>query len=238
LSERKLHAAVALIFGRIFMGLQRTVVRLALEELAAGRVLLSPAGTFRGRRKPSFGTEHKICPMVTVAQIKEKLPNWPDAVVSEWLLYFANDIGWPPAEPFGSDRWGGILGGRPLSWWNEVTWKEESVDCSFGKLSKAAQGRVGDIINQIRTKKADAVTTRRYQHPFKYIMENGVFPNPMVAMRAQDGLSFIDGNYRMAAFTDLQGAPAELFEKRGLKKPSVMQNVWIGSHPKGELPRA
>ena len=33
--------------------------------------------------------------MVTVEQIKEKLPKWPDKVIEEWLLYFANDIGWP-----------------------------------------------------------------------------------------------------------------------------------------------
>jgi hypothetical protein len=42
--------------------------------------------------------------MITVEKIKEKLPDWPDAVVKEWLLYFANDIGWPPAEPFGSEH--------------------------------------------------------------------------------------------------------------------------------------
>jgi hypothetical protein len=102
--------------------------------------------------------------MVTVADIKEKLPNWPDEVVGEWLLYFANEIGWPPAEPLGTNRWGGILGNRPLSWWADVTWKEENVD-SFDKLSKATQVRVADVINQIRARTADAETTRRYQTP-------------------------------------------------------------------------
>jgi hypothetical protein len=42
------------------------------------------------RREPQPTSENG---MVTVADIKEKLPNWPDAVVNEWLLYFANDIG-------------------------------------------------------------------------------------------------------------------------------------------------
>jgi hypothetical protein len=80
--------------------------------------------------------------MVTVAEIKEQLPNWPDEVVGEWLLYFANDIGWPPPEPFGQSRWGRILGNRPLSWWAEVTWERENVDCSFDKLSDRTKGLV------------------------------------------------------------------------------------------------
>jgi hypothetical protein len=78
--------------------------------------------------------------MFTVADIQEKLPNWPDPVVNEWLPYFANDIGWPPAEPLGKDRWGGILGSRPLIWWADVTWKEENTDCGFAKLSRSTQG--------------------------------------------------------------------------------------------------
>ena len=61
--------------------------------------------------------------MVTVADIKKSLPGWPDEIVDEWLLYFANekDVGWPPPEPYGDHRWGLLFGKRPLSWWNVVT---------------------------------------------------------------------------------------------------------------------
>lgn len=51
--------------------------------------------------------------MITVAQIKETLPNWPDAVVDEWLHYFANDIGWPPVEPLGRNLGAPRLFGFP-----------------------------------------------------------------------------------------------------------------------------
>jgi len=85
--------------------------------------------------------------MVTVEQIKEKLPKWPDKVIEEWLLYFANDIGWPPTEPLGADRWGGILGNRPPSWWADVDWKQEKVDCSRTQLSAATQQRI--IVDRI-----------------------------------------------------------------------------------------
>lgn len=176
--------------------------------------------------------------MITVADIKEKLPNWPDAVMQEWLLYFANDIGWPPAEPLGTDRWGGILGNRPLSWWADVAWEEQNSDCSFAELSRATKVRVADVVNSINTGAADAETQRRYQRPFNYIASRGVFPNPMVAMRVSDGLRFIDGHHRLAAFMNLQNAPQDFFDQNGLHRPSVQQAVWIGMHANGELPLA
>jgi hypothetical protein len=45
--------------------------------------------------------------MVTVADIKKDLPDWPDDVVDQWLVYFANepDGGWPPPNPLGDHRW-------------------------------------------------------------------------------------------------------------------------------------
>ena len=56
--------------------------------------------------------------MVTLEDIKKTLPQWPDEVIGEWLIYFANDgLGWPPPEPYGDHRWGVLLGHRPVSWW-------------------------------------------------------------------------------------------------------------------------
>jgi hypothetical protein len=176
--------------------------------------------------------------LVTIAEIKEKLLTWPDEVVGEWLLYFADDVGWPPPEPFGDHRCGRLLGNRPLSRWSEVTWKREDVDCAFEKMSGSTKRRVSQIITEIAKRTADEVTSRRYKHPFKYIMENGTFPNPMVAMRAGDGLSLIDGHHRMAAFTDLQKLPDGALEKRDWKKPLPTQSIWIGTHACGELPAA
>jgi hypothetical protein len=51
--------------------------------------------------------------MVDVADIKKDLPAWPDDVIDQWLLYFANepDCGWPPPDSLGDHRWARILGG-------------------------------------------------------------------------------------------------------------------------------
>ncbi|OSI31766.1 MULTISPECIES: hypothetical protein [Bradyrhizobium] len=175
--------------------------------------------------------------MVTVEQIKEKLPKWPDMVIEEWLLYFANDIGWPPAEPFGTDRWGGILGNRPLSWWAEVEWKQEKVDCDRTLLTDVTQQRIAAVSDPIYANTASDVEKGQYRRPFQHILEKGAFANPALAMRDGNTLHFVDGHHRLAALTDLrEKAPGVLFEKPGRQRPSAEQMVWIGTHAKGELP--
>src|SRR5262245_49606649 len=97
-------------------------------------------------------------PVVSVADIKKDLPNWPDEVIGEWLHYFANepDLGWPPPEPLGEHRWSGILGGRPLSWWKRVSWKKEIVKCAPAKLSDKSRAIVSTTIGEINDRTADA----------------------------------------------------------------------------------
>jgi hypothetical protein len=68
------------------------------------------------------------------------------------------------------------------------------------------------------------------------MMKNGVFEKPLIAMRLPDGLSVLDGNHRISAFCGLQEMPAELLEQRGLKKPAPEQDLWIGTHSRGEVP--
>ena len=175
--------------------------------------------------------------MVTVAQIKEKLPNWPDAVIEEWLLYFADDIGWPPSEPLGTDRWGDILGHRPLTWWARVTWVQEQVDCSRANLSAVTQQRIAATSDPVYAGTATEQEQGQYRRPFQYLLEHGTFANAALAMRDGEQLHFIDGHHRLAALTDLrEKAPEALFAQPGRQRPGAVQAVWIGAHPDGELP--
>ena len=100
--------------------------------------------------------------MVDVACIKKDLSAWPDDVIDQWLLFFANeaDCGWPPPEPLGKHRWAGILGGRPLSWWKHVSWEKETVRCDVAGLSSKSRGIVTGMIAGINAGKADEVTKR------------------------------------------------------------------------------
>jgi hypothetical protein len=140
--------------------------------------------------------------MVDVADIKKDLPNWPDDVIDQWLFYFANepDCGWPPPEPLGDHRWKGILGGRPLSWWRDVTWNKETVKCDVASLSKKSQAIVSGVISEVNAGKADAVTKRRFDHSFHFILNNAAFPKPILAMKVSSGLEVVDGSHRMSAY--------------------------------------
>jgi hypothetical protein len=176
--------------------------------------------------------------MLAVVDIKKDLPNWPDDVIDQWLLYFANepDCGWPPPDPLGNHRWSGILGGRPLSWWKEVTWKIETVDCSFAKLSDKSRAIATELSASFIAKTADAITSKRVKEPYIYIFENGCFPKPVLMMKVATGLSVLDGNHRMAAFHTLQKTPDASFKKQNKEKTPIQQNAWIGTHKAAEVP--
>jgi hypothetical protein len=176
--------------------------------------------------------------MVPVADIKRDLPGWPDEIIDDWLLYFANepDCGWPPPEPLGDHRWAGILGDRPLSWWKEVTWQKETVPCDMASLASKTKGIAAKMIKDIASGAADAVTKRRYQQALQPILNNGAFFRPLVAMKPATGLLVLDGNHRIGAFCGAQILPDSWFEKQKKDRPPIEQEAWIGTHPQGEFP--
>jgi hypothetical protein len=176
--------------------------------------------------------------MVGILDIQKDLPGWPDDVIEQWLLYFANesDCGWPPPEPLGDHRWNALLGGRPLSWWRDVTWRSEKLKCDLASLTPRARTGVNEILAEMISGAADATTKRRVQHPYRHIMDEGKFPRQLVTMRTPAGLSLIDGSYRMAAFEMLQRTPDAKFKALGKVKATLEQDVWVGTHSKGEVP--
>jgi hypothetical protein len=145
--------------------------------------------------------------MVSVEDIKKDLPAWPDDVIEQWLKYFANepDCGWPPPDPLGEHRWKRLLGGKPLSWWKQVTWEKKKVLCRLDDLAAKAKADVSDIIDAWNDGTADATTKKRVAQPWVHIKNNGVFPRALVTMQRTDGMSLIDGSHRMAAFVMFQG---------------------------------
>jgi hypothetical protein len=176
--------------------------------------------------------------MVDITDIKKDLPDWPDDVIEQWLLYFANepDCGWPPPEPLGKHRWARILGGRPLSWWKEVIWEKETVKCDVARLSNKSRGIARGMIAEIDAGKADASTKKRFNDSFHFILNNSAFPKPILAMKVPSGLEVVDGNHRMAAFCALQRMPDAKFAQLKLKKAALAQEVWIGTHSAAEAP--
>jgi len=177
-------------------------------------------------------------PKVSQVDIKNDLPHWPDEVIELWLFYLANraDTGWPPPDPLGSHPWAYILGFRPLSWWREVTWKREKVDCGLANLCRATRAIAVDMLEKKAAKTLDEVTTARFKKASDYILKNREFEMPPVAVRLPDGLSILDGNHCITAFCGLQQAPDGFLEQYGFQKPMPEQELWIGTHSRGEVP--
>jgi hypothetical protein len=178
--------------------------------------------------------------LVTVADVQKDLPAWPAGVIEPWLIEFANDpgMGWPPPDPYGDHRWGKLLGQRPISWWRDVTWTAEKVDCGFDSLTPKAQSDVLDIRKEINSGKPSASTQRRWDNIFRYLLNDGNFPVPPLVMRRPEGLSPIDGSHRMAVLSALRLLPESAFAAKKISKPANEQQVWMGRHKDGELPNA
>jgi hypothetical protein len=176
--------------------------------------------------------------MTTVADIKKSLPNCPDDIIEDWLHYFSNepDCGWPPPDPLGHHRWAGILGSRPLSWWNDVTWEKEKVKCSQTTLAPKSRSIAATMVTEIAAGKADAVTKRRYKQAFQHILEHGNFFRPLVAIKTKAGLLVLDGNHRIGALCGIELLPDAWFTKLNKTRPSLEQEAWIGTHSLGEIP--
>jgi hypothetical protein len=176
--------------------------------------------------------------MISVAEIKNDLPEWPNDVIEQWLHYFANepDCGWPPPNPLGNHRWNGLLGSKPLPWWRNVTWKKETATCNLASLTQKARTDVRGIIAEMDAGTADASTKKRVSQPWVYIKDHGVFPRAPVTMKKLDGLSLIDGTHRMAAFAMIQRLTDAQLAKMGLVRPTQNQEAWLGTHSAGEVP--
>jgi hypothetical protein len=179
--------------------------------------------------------------MVDHADIKADLPQWPDDVIDQWLRKLANrgpDTGWPPPEPWGNSSWKYILGRRPLSWWQNVTWNLEQREVNFGALSQGTKRIVNNMIDGHINGHANlysADSDVRFRSALGHIAKNGVLPRPLVAMQLKDGISVIDGNHRVAALCACQAGVDEIAKKGGVA-PQKIQQVWIGTHSDGEAP--
>jgi hypothetical protein len=181
--------------------------------------------------------------VVDFATIKADLPHWPDDVIQQWLLKLANrgaDTGWPPPERLDGHAWKYILGGRPLSWWKDVSWQLGDNDLEFDALSQASKRIVNQMIDahingvaNVYSTMADSKT--RFESASRYIAENGTLPKPLIVMRLNDGLSVIDGNHRTAALCYCQATADDILKNGGVA-PMKSHQIWLGAHAKGEVP--
>ena len=82
-----------------------------------------------------------------------------------------------------------------------------------------------DIRKEINGEKPSASTKRRWDNIFRYLLNDGSFPVPPVAISRPEGLSPIDGSRRMAVLSALRLLPDSTFAAKKLSKPANEQPV-------------
>ncbi|MHC2275361.1 hypothetical protein ACVME8_001972 [Bradyrhizobium diazoefficiens] len=178
--------------------------------------------------------------MTTLQDIKKDLPDWPDDVIDQWLLKLANQprMGWPPSEPL-TGRWKLLLT-HPVSWWKEVSWTQEKRDCSFDKLSIDGRKTMNNMYDALIDGKDNGFggdnSPERFQRQLRIVATTGEFERPPVLFPIASGLSPLDGNHRIFAHHIALHLTDEDLAKYKVKRPDVVQTVWIASHKNGEDP--
>jgi hypothetical protein len=169
--------------------------------------------------------------LIELADIKKDLPHWPDEVIEEWLIRLANrgpDTGWPLLpSPWETFAWKYILGGRPLSWWKEVTWKPEDSDLTLTHSAMPANGLSAtcsmgpSTASQTRFLRFRTVGSGFIDRQIP--VREGTFPKPPLVIRKADGLSVLDGN-RVSALCFRRLAPARIVE---IKRSPLIQRLHL-----------
>ncbi len=170
-------------------------------------------------------------------QIKADLPNFPDEVIDVWLLPIAtgrdgDGYGWPPrVEDLG--EWRYALKCKSLDYWRQTIWSrtehefnpdffcDGSLRALVGLLGAYVKGEVNSYSNLQNGR-------QRFASLVRYISQNGVVPVPVV-YEEDNGVSFVDGNHRIAALTYVRGifnAHRDEYLAGGNVEPRLLQPAW------------
>jgi ASC-1-like (ASCH) protein len=185
--------------------------------------------------------------------IKRDLPNFPEEIIDEWLLSFAEYEGWPPYESKNPERWLRILT-LDLHTWQRATWNKVNIKPFSIRWSTAAIKCLEDmqkcylynIDNAYSNLKKTGNGYRRFENALRYLLENGTFPKPIILKKEYEfgifrGHSVMDGNHRLLALTvanaihkELSGANQEQINehatKLNIKNIIALKNthdIWI-----------
>lgn len=132
-------------------------------------------------------------------KIKQDLVNFPDEVIKEWILPYANMVGWPPI----NERWKGIFHGKTLEFWKNTKWEKQLLDLTaipfsaldahaFNQMRKAYVFRdINNIYNYGEP---------RFKKAFQYILCSGRLPGIVSLLYENNEYSVVDGANRFVAW--------------------------------------
>lgn len=146
-------------------------------------------------------------------QVIKDLPNFPEDVVEQFLLPYAEELGWPPGkcENDPSNHWKYILRLNDLTYWRQVRWNKKTLKLFPLKLlPKDLEIVVGlmraNVQGQINIYSITMPNSKeRFERICTYLKNEGVYPRTVAIEQIGDRFRIIDGSHRLAAYFYLRG---------------------------------
>jgi len=214
---------------------------------SAGRLLIEAAHQSAGAHcslrlqalRPFRLSRRRSAPCVRykmIRLIKDTLPNFPDEVIKEWLLPFAESEGWPPQ--LGSDgiplkRWRYLLGLRPFGFFQRLNWKKEHKHISIHEIAEKSQPALVQIFEAAIFGRQNMMSSsisnlkERFESVVRYIESCGSMPNAPVLLSENDKYYIFDGNHRLSAYYYCYGYFKVDVESKLMLTIKENQNYWI-----------
>ncbi len=173
-----------------------------------------------------------------VCDLKETLPNFPDEVLEDWLLPYANQEGWPPAKDQVSTpegRWRYLLSNRPLAELRRINWQEQNRHLSIHELHVEYQqicaaivlGAVQGQVNLYSSSIKDL--PQRFQSILDHLRAHGSLPKAPALLATPEGFRVLDGNHRLSAYFYASGYFNLPVDDEAMGKAASTQRIWVGS---------
>jgi len=132
-------------------------------------------------------------------EIKRDLINFPDEAIREWLLPYANEIGWPSL----NKRWEGIFFGKTLEFWKTTSWTKKKLDLTaipfsiitVNGLNEMRQAYMFSVDNLYKRIIKDG--PQRYLHTLSYALRYDKPPGIVCLLYENNQYSIVDGNHRI-----------------------------------------
>lgn len=168
--------------------------------------------------------------------IKATLPNFPDEVIKDWLLPFAESEGWPPQ--LGSDgvplnRWRYLFGRRPFDFIQRLHWKRECKHISIHEILDSSKKTLIQIFEAAILGRHNIMSTsipnlsERFVSVVKYIHSHGTMPKAPALLCEKDKFYIFDGNHRLSAYYYCFGYFKVDVETKLMLTTKKDQNYWI-----------
>jgi hypothetical protein len=132
----------------------------------------------------------------------DAFPRMPQEIFDLWFYERVARNGWPPV----GETWRRVLGCIPLYGWQQITWRESTVDLDRVAFTQNTQSILSGLeaasfdfkFNEYTEMLADSWS--KIPEITKYIAAHQKLPSKLIAVVTTNGVELIDGFHRVAIF--------------------------------------